>query len=407
MTLKKILGTRMVGTLHLWLGIASGLMVFIIGITGATYTFVDELKPVFYKDRLFITPEKTPRLPLGELVAVAEKTLGKGKPVNRAEVFNQPDRTVIFRALKNDKEGFSHWDYYKYYYRVYVNPYNGKVVKVENTENEFFQLVLSLHMRMLFGEKIGHYVVGYSVLTFVILLISGIVLWVPKKWNKAGREKSFSIKWDAKLKRINYDLHNVLGFYAFVVLFVIAFTGLVWVFDWMGNSVRFVANGGENIAKTKLMSSDTTLSGSGTDRAFMQARNKNPQAYSYLVIFPAKNDGTINISTYLKNNNKYDRIQDNFDRYSGKLLRSASFDQLNGGDKMYQLNFDLHTGSILSLPGKILVFFAGLICASLPVTGFAIWWERRKKSRKKEAGAGARNMSRVKKREFVKPTMES
>lgn len=407
MTLKKILGTRMVGTLHLWLGIASGLMVFVIGITGATYTFVDELKPVFYKDRLFITPEKTPRLPLGELVAVAEKTLGKGKPVNRAEVFNQPDRTVIFRALKNDKEGFSHWDYYKYYYRVYVNPYNGKVVKVENTENEFFQLVLSLHMRMLFGEKIGHYVVGYSVLTFVILLISGIVLWVPKKWNKAGREKSFSIKWDAKLKRINYDLHNVLGFYAFVVLFVIAFTGLVWVFDWMENSVRFVANGGENIAKTKLMLSDTTLSGSGTDRAFMQARNKNPQAYSYLVIFPAKNDGTINISTYLKNNNKYDRIQDNFDRYSGKLLRSASFDQLNGGDKMYQLNFDLHTGSILSLPGKILVFFAGLICASLPVTGFAIWWGRRKKSRKKEAGAGARNMSRVKKREFVKPTVES
>jgi uncharacterized iron-regulated membrane protein len=407
MTLKKILGTRMVGTLHLWLGIASGLMVFIIGITGATYTFVDELKPVFYKDRLFITPEKTPRLPLGELVAVAEKTLGKGKPVNRAEVFNQPDRTVIFRALKNDKEGFSHWDYYKYYYRVYVNPYNGKVVKVENTENEFFQLVLSLHMRMLFGEKIGHYVVGYSVLAFVILLISGIVLWVPKKWNKTGREKSFSIKWDAKLKRINYDLHNVLGFYAFVVLFVIALTGLVWVFDWMENSVRFVANGGENIAKTKLMLSDTTLSGSGTDRAFMQARNKNPQAYSYLVIFPAKNDGTINISTYLKNNNKYDRIQDNFDRYSGKLLRSASFDQLNGGDKMYQLNFDLHTGSILSLPGKILVFFAGLICASLPVTGFVIWWGRRKKSKKKEAGAGARNMSRVKKREFVKPTVES
>jgi uncharacterized iron-regulated membrane protein len=31
------------------------------------------------------------------------------------------------------------------------------------------------------------------------------------------------------------------------------------------------------------------------------------------------------------------------------------------------------------LPGKILMFFASLIVASLPVTGFYIWWGRRQK----------------------------
>jgi uncharacterized iron-regulated membrane protein len=46
------------------------------------------------------------------------------------------------------------------------------------------------------------------------------------------------------------------------------------------------------------------------------------------------------------------------------------------------MNYDIHTGAILGLPGKILMFFASLICATLPVTGFVIWWGRRKKSPK-------------------------
>lgn len=378
MTIKKA-----IAQIHLWLGLTSGLVVFIIGLTGATYAFVDELKPVFYADRLYIMPEKTGVLPLSTLLSAAEKALDD-KPVARVEISARPDRTYIFRSLKQDTDGLTYWDYYKYYFRVYVNPYNGKVVKVENTKYEFFQLVLGLHMRMLFGEKIGHYVVGGSVLMFVILLVSGLVMWWPKKWNKAGRDKSLKIKWDASTKRVNYDLHNVLGFYVSIILLVTSMTGLVWVFEWVENSVRFVANGAETVGKTKLPLSDTSLSraGSGVDRAFLMARTRNPGAKAYQVNFPPKANGAINIFSFPESWNRYSRVQENYDRYSGKLLRAASFSQLNGGDQIYQLNFDLHTGAVLGLPGKILTFCAGLIAASLPVTGFVIWWGRRSKKKK-------------------------
>lgn len=46
------------------------------------------------------------------------------------------------------------------------------------------------------------------------------------------------------------------------------------------------------------------------------------------------------------------------------------------------MNYDLHVGSILGLPGKILAFFGALIGASLPVTGFLVWWGKRKKKKK-------------------------
>lgn len=374
---------KLITQLHLWLGLISGLVVFVIAITGAIYTFSDELKSFFHQDRLYIKPSKTPAYPLSKLQQIAETAL-KDKPVTRIEIFNEPDRTYIFRSQQINKEGLTYWDYYSNYQKVYINPYTGEVVKFENTKNDFFQIVLGLHMRMLFGEKIGHYVVGCSVLMFVVLLVSGLVLWYPRKWSSSTINKSFKIKWKAKSKRVNYDLHNVLGFYSSLILLVIALTGLVWVYEPVENSVRFIANGGKTIEKLKPASSDTT-SGTNTsnlDFVFQTSQKRHPQAFLYLITLPAKPAGAITISSYLTDWNIYDRVSESYDRYSGQLIRSVPFNKLNRGDKLYQLNYDLHTGSILSLPGKIIAFLCSLICASLPITGFLIWLRRNESSKK-------------------------
>ena len=52
--------------------------------------------------------------------------------------------------------------------------------------------------------------------------------------------------------------------------------------------------------------------------------------------------------------------------------------------KMNDMNYDLHVGQVLGLPGKIIAFLASLICASLPITGFIIWWGKRNKSKNKK-----------------------
>ncbi|WP_276131846.1 PepSY domain-containing protein [Polluticoccus soli] len=48
------------------------------------------------------------------------------------------------------------------------------------------------------------------------------------------------------------------------------------------------------------------------------------------------------------------------------------------------MNYDIHVGAVLGLPGKMLAFFASLIIASLPITGTLIWWGRRKKSKQSQ-----------------------
>ena len=62
------------------------------------------------------------------------------------------------------------------------------------------------------------------------------------------------------------------------------------------------------------------------------------------------------------------------------------FEEATVAEKIMRMNYDVHVGAIAGLPGKILAFFLSAIIASLPVTGFLIWWGRRNKAKKESVG---------------------
>lgn len=341
---------------------------FILGITGAIYAFSDEIREVVYKDRLSVeVAEGTPRLPLSTLLATAAHSLGKDRKISRAELSQKTGRTYMFRAMKLDRKAFGYWNYYVYYDKIYLNPYTGKVVFIENAKNEFFTIVLALHMNLLLGDQAGHFIVRWCVVIFVFLLISGLVLWWPKKWKRKQLKKNFSIKWGAKFKRLNYDLHNVMGFYAFLILMVISLTGLMWSFDLTTEK------------KAKLLS-DTTgiLNKLPADLILQQALNASPETAYFLYNFPSAKSATVNVSAYQSENNLYNRVQYRFDQYSGKLLAQGTpFKNMPAGAKIIAMNYDLHTGLALGITGKVFAFLASLIAASLPITGLLLWWNKK------------------------------
>lgn len=92
---------KIIGQIHLWLGLASGLVVFVLGITGAIYAFSDEIKELIYQDRLQVKVSAgAVRLPLSQLQLIAEAAIGKDRKISRAELPQSPGRTYIFRAMK-------------------------------------------------------------------------------------------------------------------------------------------------------------------------------------------------------------------------------------------------------------------------------------------------------------------
>lgn len=74
-----------------------------------------------------------------------------------------------------------------------------------------------------------------------------------------------------------------------------------------------------------------------------------------------------------------------FDRNTTELLPRSQkpMNETQLAEWISRSNFALHTGFIGGMTTKILYFLASLICASLPITGFYIWWGKKKKMKKR------------------------
>ena len=81
----------------------------------------------------------------------------------------------------------------------------------------------------------GKLIVGVSTLLFVVILVSGIVVWWPR--NRKALVNRLKISGKKGAQRFWYDLHTAGGMYALLFLLVMALTGLTWSFSWYRNGV--------------------------------------------------------------------------------------------------------------------------------------------------------------------------
>lgn len=370
MTLKKL-----IGKVHLWLGLASGLVVFIIAVTGCIYAFQEEISDLTQSYR-FVEKRDQPVLSPSVIGEIAQKQLPGKHP--HGVGYDSRGRAATVSFYNADPE---------YYYIVYINQYTGEVLKVKDMSKDFFRFILDGHFYLWLPNEIGQPIVAWSTVVFVAMMISGMILWWPR--NKAARKQRFSIKWNAKWKRVNYDMHNVLGFYMTWVAIILAITGLVWGFQWFAKTL-YVVTGGEKtyefyepLSKDKAVAQYTTST--AVDKLYEKIRAEEANAKFIEVHFPSSDSSGIEVAinpdpgTYWKADYRY------FDQYSLKELSVTHiygrFKDAKVADKIARMNYDIHTGAVLGLPGKILMFFASLIAASLPVTGFLIWYGRKKKKK--------------------------
>ena len=365
-------------TVHLWLGLTSGLVVLFLGITGCILAFQREIETITLPYQ-YVKPQTGNFVPPSRLYAIATKAL-PGK-IAHSVTYGARNKAAVVTYYHDDPE---------YYYLAYLNPYTGEVLKVKNMDDDFFRIVVKGHFYLWLPEDIGKPIVASATLIFFVMMVTGIVLWWPK--NKAARKQRFSVKWNAKWRRVNYDLHSVLGFYMSWIAIFIAITGLVWGFEWVGISMYWVTSGGKQLipfyepasGKKVILSDNTPV----IDKIWKQMQTSYTKAETLEIHYPHTDTSSIEVaanpdaSTYWKTDYRY------FDQYTMQEMDVkhiyGRFNNTRVADKITRMNYDVHVGAILGLPGKIMAFFASLVAASLPVTGFCIWWGRRNKKKANE-----------------------
>lgn len=390
---KKGFTRKWIGRLHLWLGLASGVLVVLISLSGALYAFRDELFDVFHRDALYLenVPANARPLPLSRLLASAEKSLeSTGASPRFLNTYSDPRQTWAFRVYESGSDsGVTYFDEVKRDLIVFVNPYDGTVVKVLDHKHEFFQLVKMFHWSFLLRTEIGQPIVGYSVLVFVLMLLSGMILWWPKKIRQVGAK--LRIPWSAGWKSKVYALHTSLGMIALPVAWVIALTGLYYAFRVVAQLLYVVvalttAPPDWDMGKSQPAAFESRPL--ALDAAYQASWKLNPGVHAIGFSLPEPGDDSATITAYVRENPRvyYRGARESYDRHAGTLVKRKTFDEAPRGEKYLAMNYDIHVGAILGLPGKILAFLASLVAASLPITGFFIWRGRRKKKFKHPKG---------------------
>jgi uncharacterized iron-regulated membrane protein len=360
---------RVLRRLHLIGGLASGLILFIVSITGCVFCFEKQGREWMYSDLLYVPVSQQASLTADSLVSLAATAY--------------PSEKV--RGMRIQGAGRSVEVLFKGKLSVYVDPASGRILGSARLDEDFFGRIEKVHRTLNLGET-GKIITGCNALVFLVLILTGIVIWWPKR--NRFRVSRFRVKWNAHKPRLLYDLHSVLGFYASWIMIFTVLTGLIFAFKWAEKTMFFIT--GSEKQEVRVQSADNSASRPGRlqfilEQAYIHAAG----AEMHTLILPDEKAGAVRVTSRYETPGilvKQDHAW--FDRYSGRLLKSHTSDDQSRGEVLRASNFDIHTGRALGLPGQFLVFFAGFITASLPVTGFLLWLARQR-SRREHAPAAA------------------
>lgn len=367
---------------HLWMGLITGIIVFLIAISGALYVFKYEIEQYVRADYLTNHSTKSQVIPLDELLSQLTIQDSDFQYAYRVRVPVAKNGNYIFKIKDTNPKAWNFFDEYKVLKTAYVNPHTAEIIKIVNEKEDFFTLVLYFHRTLFLNAAIAHWVMGISVFLFILLMITGIVLWWPK--NKRHLKNKIQFKWKktTRWRRKNYDLHSILGFYVSFLGIIIAFTGLTFTYRWINYIIIFIGTLGTYEKDQPIVLPETqdnhTIEWS---KIITTTQNEFADAAAIRVSLDKK-ERLIGLAVYGDDDGFRKRSKIYYDGNTGRMLQQKRYENIPNIEKLVLSSYDIHTGTILGFPGKMLAFFTSLIIASLPITGFLFWYGRKFKNKK-------------------------
>ena len=197
--------------LHLWIGLAIGLYVVMLSVTGSVLVYRIELDRLLATGRPAFVPGQ-PVLPEAQLRASALRAYPGWTVTRVGERISRRNPTI---EIWVEKDGETK--------ERLFNPYTGEDLGDSVTQGQLGVIWLArLHDELLFDRE-GKTWNGYGSLVFTILVLTGAILWWPgiARWRRA-----LGVNLRGSWKRINFDLHSALGFWLFLFMLVWGVSGI-------------------------------------------------------------------------------------------------------------------------------------------------------------------------------------
>lgn len=351
--------------IHKWLSIPIGLVITVICLTGALLVFQDEIEVLANSSLYKVDNTSTGAIPLN--ILVPKINAASGKEIASIQISSDTKRSYVVSMKKEPKM------------KYFVDQYSGSILGSRSTENDTFKFIKKIHTSLGINDKaLGRKIIGTSTLLFVIILISGIVLWVPKSRKRIS--SGFKVVLGKGMNRAMFTIHNTLGMYACILLLLCALTGMMWSFGWYRNSVLSFFKEEVPKEKTETKKEETTKRNKDARKPFNGEKimyythwqsliDEVDKIYDSNYQYMQVSNGSVSVQTNSRSNDRY-----TFNKNTGQIMKSSLYtDKISTVKVMGWVN-SLHMGDYWGIWSKILTCIASLIGATLPITGYYLFY---------------------------------
>jgi uncharacterized iron-regulated membrane protein len=345
---------------HLYAGLAAAPLLFVLGLTGSFLVFEYPLDHVFHAHLAYVQPAPE-AMPLDSLLTSIHSAYPAAKVLTFALSPSSPAPDLAYSAQVQLPEQADPST-------VFVNQYSGQVLgKIDGMS--FATAVHEFHTDMLLGDR-GAFVMMLIASLLILLSLSGIVLW----W----RRKIVTIRWSASGRRLNFDLHNAIGFYSFVFMLLFGITGVVvhWQSKWvpMANSALHLSDAEPDL---KIVRPGPGARPIPLQAVAAAARLSFPSARLTQINMPGTRGVYRAWLKYPEDGTPLGRSFVLVNAYSGTVLFTRSARTVGVPTRFFrEWNREVHTGDILGWPTRILACLMSLMLPVLAITGPLFWWRR-------------------------------
>ena len=360
--------------LHLYLGLTLGLLFALLGLTGSMLAFDDEIVRLMNSDKLTSTAQ-------GQMLTLEAATtrMRDWASANNAagELADiQPPTSSDGVYSFNYREGRRNVGAYK------MDAYSGEILGEFRFTDTFMFTVMQFHEKFLAGGT-GKTITGITAGTAFFILLSGYILWWPKK---RRFKQAFKIKWNANTMRVLFDSHKAFGAALGLVMIVSAFTGFTMAFPEVFEAP--ISAFSERTQFQGPYESDDNGSDPLTLSSLVASVNER---YSNATITNIR----LPRATYrLELKHAGDIHEDGdtillIDQYTGVELINWSPSKMTAADSFFNWMRPLHEAQAFGLIHQILFAIAGLLPPFLYITGVWMWLKKRRLNRKPKRMATA------------------
>ena len=354
--------------LHLISGLAAGIVIFIMCVTGALLAFERQTIEWSERDVRYVAVSTEPRLPPADVLT----KLLEAKPDARPASIAIKNEAGAAWEISLGRDGV-----------IFADPYTGAITGESNkTVRNVMSTLREWHRYVaLSGDQrpAGKAITGVGNLLFLFLAISGIYIWFPRNLVWKAVKPVIWFRGGQRGRARNFNWHNTIGFWTSLFLIIFTLTATVISYQWAsnllytltGNEVPAPQGGqGQQQQQAEAFTIPATL-----NAAWARSEQRSPTWKSISLRLPANESSvfTIDEGVYW---NIFGRSTLTLDTATTEVKKWDPYGERNAAVQLRSWFRFTHTGETGGIPGQIIGFIACVGGAFLVWTGFSLAFRR-------------------------------